>query len=233
MGLLDRFNGGKSPLSRDFYGGAAGAQYRRQEEAYGQALRILRRKARRGDASAALAEIRTREDALDKGFMAGGIRSFEDRTKAAQDFSKGLADRARARGVAADLVEQRNREELDALRGGGLGADDGNGAAATGLAPGSGAGVMLGGDQSVSLGAGGLRTGSLSDPARRLGGSEDDELQSILGRSRLGVNERTLQKTRPVGQGEDEEDRPGLLGRFSAGLRRLQQTRRLGQTSGY
>lgn len=122
MGLLDRFQD-ISPLSRNFYGGAAGASYRRQEEAYGRALRQLRRKARRGDTNAALAEVRARESAMDKGFMTGGIRSADDRLASSRGFAQGLEERAAARQQAADLFRQRNQEELDALRAEGRGRD--------------------------------------------------------------------------------------------------------------
>ena len=209
MGLLDRFNG-VSPLSRDFYGGDAGAQYRRQEEAYGRALRILRRQARRGDANSALAEIRVRDEALNQGYTPGGIRSSDARLAQSRGFADSLKARAEAREQAVGIREQRNREEMDALN-----------------EPEERPGFRLGEPAQPSraslLGgrAFGLRTGSLADTPRRLGepaqpsraaamappeaGNEDDELRAILGsRLRLGYDN------------EDDE------------LRLLQQTRRLG-----
>lgn len=224
MGLLDRFNT-ISPLSKGFYGGAPGAQYRRQEEAYGQALRLLRREARRGDAGSALAEIKVRDQAMESGFSPGGIQSAEGRLKGAQGFASAFAKRAAARNEAADIREQRNREERAALGAQGMAGFDGlgGGAGGTGLAPGA-SGAMLGGEARLGesrfgggLRTGGLRTGSVADPVRRLGespgygrpvqpgqGNEDEELKSVLG------------SRRKLLLGEDEE--LGSLSRFRSRL---------------
>jgi len=174
MGLLDRFKD-ISPLSKNFYGGAAGAQYRRQTEAYDRSLRQLRRKSRRGDVKAGLAEITVRDSAIEKGFTAGGgIRDADTQLFSAQKFSSDLERRAKDRGLAADIAAQRNREEAERLRGGG--EEGGGGGLGAGLAPGDRAGGMLGGAQGdpaerpAGLSTGGL-SGGLDDQQDRLGGS--------------------------------------------------------------
>ena len=58
---------------------AAGTQFRRQEQAYGRALRILDRQARRGDADAAMNSIAAREKAMASGYAPGGIRSAAEK----------------------------------------------------------------------------------------------------------------------------------------------------------
>lgn len=89
-------------------GGTAGSQYRRQEAAYGRALRLLDRQARRGNANSALQAIRTRQDAMDNGYVTGGIRNYDEKNsdvlgrlrsqeRGAQDLESGTAaNRARA-----------------------------------------------------------------------------------------------------------------------------------------
>lgn len=61
-------------------------QYKRQAEMYGQALRTLRRAARRGDPNAAMAGIKLRDQANEDGFAPGGIQRSED-------FQGNVADR--------------------------------------------------------------------------------------------------------------------------------------------
>ena len=67
---------------------AASQMYRRQTEAYGQALRTLRRAGRRGDAGAAMNEIKLREQALQGGYLAGGIRRAEEYKAGASGFEQ-------------------------------------------------------------------------------------------------------------------------------------------------
>ena len=55
-------------------GGTFGSQDRKMASAYGQALRILNRQARRGDAKSALAAISVRGEANANGYSPGGIR---------------------------------------------------------------------------------------------------------------------------------------------------------------
>ncbi len=59
-------------------GGTAGSQIRKQGSAYGRALRILDRQARRGDARSALRAIGVRNQANDEGFSPGGIRRKDE-----------------------------------------------------------------------------------------------------------------------------------------------------------
>ena len=77
---------------------AAGQMYRRQTEAYGQALRTLRRAGRCGDANASLKEIAVREDAMDRGYQVGGIRRSEEYRAGAGEFE-------RTRGLGAQKIE--------------------------------------------------------------------------------------------------------------------------------
>lgn len=95
-------------------GGSAGSQIRKQESAYGRALRILDRQARRGDANSALRAIGVREQANAQGFSPGGIRN-----KAEADagilgrinaMEQGAADRAQA--------EQLTRQQIAGQLGG-------------------------------------------------------------------------------------------------------------------
>jgi hypothetical protein len=55
-------------------GGTDGSQIRKQNSAYGRALRILDRQARRGDARSALQAIGVRDQANQMGFSPGGIQ---------------------------------------------------------------------------------------------------------------------------------------------------------------
>lgn len=85
---------------------------RRQAEDYGIATRLLKRRARRGDANSALGLIKVREAAIEQGIQTGGIRN-----KAAFDagllgrvqaMERGAADRERGTDLARrrmDLIE--------------------------------------------------------------------------------------------------------------------------------
>lgn len=83
-------------------GGAVGSQYRRQEAAYGQALRLLNRQARRGDTGSALKAIDVRNQALEGGYTPGGIRQ-----KAQADV--GIMGAITAREQAAQGLESATR----------------------------------------------------------------------------------------------------------------------------
>lgn len=216
--LLERFKG-ISPLSRDFYGGQAGQQYRRQEEAYGRALRILRRQARRGDAGSALAEIKVRDQALNQGYTPGGIRDAAAHRTGARDFASAMEASARTREQAAAIAEKKNREEWNALN-----APEGQrGQNFTDFVTGGGANQSEDLTPTEHTPAGeGLRV--LGEGVKRLGNrvrsmfgagsapgrededeDEDDELESILGsRRRLGDADgtdtrRLLQTTTRLG----------------------------------
>jgi len=83
MSSLSNIGQGRT-LSRGYYGGSEGANYRRQAEAYDRGVRQLRRASRRGDTGAALKEISLRDKANAARYTPGGIR---DR----QEFQSGLA----------------------------------------------------------------------------------------------------------------------------------------------
>lgn len=88
MSLLDQYDqmqnrpfGTNTALSRQNaygVGGTDGSQIRKQNSAYGRALRILDRQARRGDARSALAAIDTRREANQMGFSPGGIQRKDE-----------------------------------------------------------------------------------------------------------------------------------------------------------
>ena len=103
---------GDSPLSRDAYGGAAGYQYRRQSEAYGRALRQLRRRGRRGDTGAVLDEIAVRDQANRAGFSPGGIRSQEDHAVAARGYGERLREERDIARQADSVFRRRIGEGL-------------------------------------------------------------------------------------------------------------------------
>lgn len=100
-----------SPLNRNAYGGEAGYQYRRQEEAYGTALRQLRRAARRGDTGAALQEIAVRERAMGQGFTPGGIRDRREFNADREAWQAGNARLAGDARLAARLNRRRAYEQ--------------------------------------------------------------------------------------------------------------------------
>lgn len=88
-----------SSLRPNAVSGVVGQQYRRQQEDYNVALRLLRRQARRGDAGSALQAIRVREEANDRGIAPGGIRRKEE-------FDAGIRGRAGAMEQGASDLEQ-------------------------------------------------------------------------------------------------------------------------------
>lgn len=79
-------------------GGTAGSQMRRQGEAYGRALRLLNRQARRGDARSALSAIAVRDEANAAGYSPGGIGNAEER-------NAGILGRLRSQSQAAADAE--------------------------------------------------------------------------------------------------------------------------------
>ena len=126
--LTDRLPamGVNSALSKDYFGGAPGAAYRRSEEAYGRALRQLRHASRRGDTGAALQEIAVRDQAAQAGYAnPGGIRdraqsradmfsTFDSRKKMADDrASAEKLERTRTKGFQdyLDAGGQENYEQ--------------------------------------------------------------------------------------------------------------------------
>jgi hypothetical protein len=88
MSLLDQYDqmqnrpfGTNTALSNGSQygvGGTDGSQIRKQNSAYGRALRILDRQARRGDARSALLAIDARKQANEEGFTPGGIQRKEE-----------------------------------------------------------------------------------------------------------------------------------------------------------
>jgi hypothetical protein len=115
--LLDRYDAmqrlplGATSSLRDDRGGTAGSQYRRQGAAYGQALRILNRNARRGDARSAMAAIGVREDAMSRGFAPGGIQRREEVDGASAGFRDSMEQGARDMEQAA-AVDRRARGQF-------------------------------------------------------------------------------------------------------------------------
>jgi hypothetical protein len=91
--------GSASSLRPNAVSGVVGQQYRRQQEDYNTAARLLRRQARRGDAGSALQMIKLREEANDKGIAPGGIRRKEE-------FDAGIRGRAGAMEQGATDLEQ-------------------------------------------------------------------------------------------------------------------------------
>ena len=116
--LLDRYDqmqsrpfGTNTALSdgnQNGVGGSAGSQYRRQEAAYGQALRILNRAARRGDARSAMAAIDVRNQANEAGYSPGGIRNRAE-------FNSGILGRIGSTQQANDDLGQAN--DMNRTRG--------------------------------------------------------------------------------------------------------------------
>ena len=94
--------GSSSSLRPSAVSGVVGQQYRRQQEDYNTAARLLRRQARRGDAGSALQMIKLREEANDRGIAPGGIRRKEE-------FDAGIRGRAGAMEQGATDLEQASR----------------------------------------------------------------------------------------------------------------------------
>ena len=93
-------------------GGGAGSQFRRQEQAYGQALRLLSRKARRGDVGSALAAIDVRDKAINDGYSVGGIRNKEQADAGIMGRVEDMNRRNMDLGAASDLTRQQAMESL-------------------------------------------------------------------------------------------------------------------------
>lgn len=106
LGRLDRMQstpfGRSSALRPNAVSGQVGQQYRRQQEDYNTAMRLLRRQARRGDAGSALQAIKLREEANDRGIAPGGIRRKDE-------FDAGIRGRAGAMEQGATDLEQASR----------------------------------------------------------------------------------------------------------------------------
>lgn len=107
--------GSGSSLRPNAVSGVVGQQYRRQQEDYNVALRLLRRQARRGDAGSALQAIKVREEANERGIAPGGIRRREE-------FDAGIRGRAGAMEQGATDLEQASRmDRTFAREQGGIG----------------------------------------------------------------------------------------------------------------
>lgn len=101
----------KSPLTLDPPNSSV-SQLRRQAEDYNIATRLLRRRARRGDANSALGLIKVREDAISQGIQTGGIRNKNEFDAGllgrVQSVERGAADRERGTDLARrrmDMIE--------------------------------------------------------------------------------------------------------------------------------
>ena len=91
MSLLERYdemqrrplgtNTALSNGSQRGVGGTSGSMFRRQEQGYARALRLLDRQARRGDVDAALKVVDVRNSAMGQGVMPGGIQNVEDKNQ--------------------------------------------------------------------------------------------------------------------------------------------------------
>lgn len=110
--------GESSSLNPSPVSGVVGQQYRRQQEDYNTAMRILRRQGRRGDASSAIGAIKLRDQANAAGFSPGGIRQHDEFNAGiagrAQSLEQGAMDRERAQQLDRTLVD----EELGAVDAG-------------------------------------------------------------------------------------------------------------------
>ena len=116
-------------------GGSAGSQFRRQASAYGQALRILNRAARRGDANAALRAISVREDAMNKGYSPGGVSRKAEADAGILGRLDAMRSSAADRQRAAELERARAEIELGQGQGQGQGLMGGTPAPAPATAP--------------------------------------------------------------------------------------------------
>lgn len=93
-------------------GGVAGSQFRRQEAAYGQALRTLNRAARRGDARAAMDAIDVRKEAMGAGFAPGGIRRSESANAGIRGQVAGLQQDTAERAKQSRILQMQTDESL-------------------------------------------------------------------------------------------------------------------------
>lgn len=120
-GLLERFDLRNRPFGTNTalsdgtqygVGGAVGSQYRRQEAAYGQALRLLNRQARRGDVNSALKAIDVRNQAMEGGYAPGGIRQKEQADAGIMGRIGAMDARNRGLEAAAQTMQQDTAEKL-------------------------------------------------------------------------------------------------------------------------
>lgn len=102
-------------------GGSSGSQFRRLTEDYNTAMRLLRRRARRGDAQSALGAIKLREDAISKGIQPGGIRRKEEFDAGilgrVQAMEQGAVDRERGAQANRQIVNDVLAEDAPATPG--------------------------------------------------------------------------------------------------------------------
>lgn len=122
MALLDRYdqiqrrplgtNTALSDGSQYGVGGSDGSQLRKQESAYGRALRILDRQARRGDANSALGAIKVRNEANAAGFSPGGIRNKAEADAGILGRLSAMDQAAQRRNRTQSLLDQRTDETL-------------------------------------------------------------------------------------------------------------------------
>lgn len=115
-------------------GGTAGSQLRRQEKAYGRALRLLDRRARRGDVRSALDAIDVQKEAMGDGYSVGGIRDKEQADAGITGMIGDMSTRAAG-------VEQRNADI--GVAGGITRRDAGGAAPGDGEAPPAAAGMSF------------------------------------------------------------------------------------------
>lgn len=120
--LLDRYDeiqrrplGSNTALSAgntNNLGGVAGSQFRRQEAAYGQALRTLNRAARRGDARAGLQALEVRKEAMGAGFAPGGIRRSESANAGIRSQVAGLQQDTAERAKQSRILQMQADESM-------------------------------------------------------------------------------------------------------------------------
>ena len=97
-------------------GGVAGSQFRRQEAAYGQALRTLNRAARRGDARAGLQALEVRKEAMGAGFAPGGIRRSEIANAGIRGQVAGLQQDTAERAKQSRILQMQTDESMGGIR---------------------------------------------------------------------------------------------------------------------
>lgn len=124
--LLDRYDeiqrrplGSNTALSAgntNNLGGVAGSQFRRQEAAYGQALRTLNRAARRGDARAAMDAIDVRKEAMGAGFAPGGIRRSESANAGIRGQVAGMEQASAERAKQSRILQMQADESMGGIR---------------------------------------------------------------------------------------------------------------------
>lgn len=105
--------GSRAGAKTDPVSGTVGQQYRRKQEDYNTAMRVIRRQARRGDADAALGAIGLREKALEAGIAPGGIRRKEEFDEGIRGYSSSLEQAAKDRERKMQLDRTLVDEEMD------------------------------------------------------------------------------------------------------------------------